>query len=154
MSCCDNIFGSVVALYAGGAVANGFVHDSSVGSCMHPDAGLKKGMFLYSAVSSPLDRSSQSTLHFTPWQTCSFQHQLGFSGKHSYFNTRPVVIHAGHQKVAGDQIVAHPRLVSALNHKDTRIKLVAASDAATVVITTKGDVFALYKYRCRKVASR
>ena len=23
------------------------------------------------------------TLHFTPWQTCSFRHQLDFSGKHS-----------------------------------------------------------------------
>ena len=32
-----------------------------------------KGLFLYSAVSSPL--------HFTSWQTCS--HKLGFSGKHS-----------------------------------------------------------------------
>ena len=26
---------------------------------------------------------SQSVLHFTPWQTCSFQHHLDFSGKHS-----------------------------------------------------------------------
>ena len=34
-----------------------------------------KGMFLYSAVSSPL--------HFIPWQTCSFQYQLDFSGQHS-----------------------------------------------------------------------
>ena len=26
----------------------------------------------------------QSALHFCPpWQTCSFRHQLGFSGKHS-----------------------------------------------------------------------
>ena len=38
-----------------------------------------KGMFLYSTVSSLLDRSK----HFTPWQNCSFRHQLGFSGKHS-----------------------------------------------------------------------
>ena len=44
-------------------------------------AGGKKGegMFLYSAVSSPLDRSK----HSTPWKTYSFRHQLGFSGKHS-----------------------------------------------------------------------
>ena len=40
-----------------------------------------KGMFLYSAVSIPLDRSKRFTLH--PWQTCSFQQQLYFSGKHS-----------------------------------------------------------------------
>ena len=43
-----------------------------------------KGMFLYSAVSSPLDRSK----HFTPWQTCSFRHQVEFSGK------RSVTLHA------------------------------------------------------------
>ena len=36
-----------------------------------------KYMFFYSAV------STQSALHFTPWQTCSFRHQLDFSGKHS-----------------------------------------------------------------------
>ena len=40
------------------------------------------GMFLDSAVSSPLDRSERLTL-FLPWQTCSFRHQLDFSGKHS-----------------------------------------------------------------------
>ena len=39
-------------------------------------------MFLYSAVSSPLDRSKRFTL-FLPWQTCSLRHQLGFSWKHS-----------------------------------------------------------------------
>ena len=39
-------------------------------------------MLLYSAESSPLDRSKSFTL-FLPWQTCSFRHQLGFSGKHS-----------------------------------------------------------------------
>ena len=38
-----------------------------------------KDMFLYSAVSSPLDHSKR----FTPWQTRSFRHQLDFSGKHS-----------------------------------------------------------------------
>ena len=39
-------------------------------------------MFLYSAVSSPLDRSKRSTL-FLRWKTCSLRHQLGFSWKHS-----------------------------------------------------------------------
>ena len=34
-----------------------------------------KGMVLYSAVSSPLDRSKRFTL-FLSWQTCSFRHQL------------------------------------------------------------------------------
>ena len=41
-----------------------------------------EGMVLYSAVSNPLDRSKRFTL-FLPWQTCSFQHQLGVSWKHS-----------------------------------------------------------------------
>ena len=32
----------------------------------------------------PVRWTAQSTLHFCPpWQTCSFRHQLGFSGKHS-----------------------------------------------------------------------
>ena len=31
----------------------------------------------------PVHWTAQSALHFTPWQTCSFRHQLGFSGKHS-----------------------------------------------------------------------
>ena len=38
-------------------------------------------MFLYSAVSSALDRSKRSTLY--RWQTCSLRHQFSFSGKHS-----------------------------------------------------------------------
>ena len=40
-----------------------------------------KGMFLYSALSSLLNRSKH--IHFTHWQTCSFRHQIGFSGNHS-----------------------------------------------------------------------
>ena len=31
----------------------------------------------------PVRWTAQIALHFTPWQTCSFRHQLGFSGKHS-----------------------------------------------------------------------
>ena len=41
-----------------------------------------KGMFLYSAVSSRLDRSKRFSL-FLPRQTCSFRHHLGFSWKRS-----------------------------------------------------------------------
>ena len=32
---------------------------------------------------SPVHQTTQSTLHFTPWQTCSFQRQRYLSGKHS-----------------------------------------------------------------------
>ena len=43
-----------------------------------------KGLFSYSAVSSPLDRSKRFIHFFCPsWQTCSLRHQLGFFGKHS-----------------------------------------------------------------------
>ena len=31
----------------------------------------------------PVRWTAQSALHFLPWQTCSIQHQLGFSWKHS-----------------------------------------------------------------------
>ena len=31
----------------------------------------------------PVRWTAQSALHVTPWQTCSFRHQLDFSGKHS-----------------------------------------------------------------------
>ena len=31
----------------------------------------------------PVHRTAQSALHFTPWQTCSFQGHLNFCGKHS-----------------------------------------------------------------------
>ena len=40
-------------------------------------------MFLYSAVSSPLDRSKGFTLFLPPRHACYFRHQLGFSGKRS-----------------------------------------------------------------------
>ena len=43
---------------------------------------ITKGVFSYIEVSSPLDRSKRFTL-FLLWQTCSFRHQLDFSGKHS-----------------------------------------------------------------------
>ena len=56
---------------------------SALGFLIPADLGeRKKGMFLYSAVSRSLDRSKCFTL-FLPWQTCSFRHQLGLSGKHS-----------------------------------------------------------------------
>ena len=43
-----------------------------------------KVVFVYIA-QYPVRWTAQSALHFfcLPWQTCSFRHQLGFSGKHS-----------------------------------------------------------------------
>jgi hypothetical protein len=60
----------------------------------------------------------------------------------------------GHQKVAGEKIISQPRIVSAFNHPDIRIKFVSASDAATIVATEKGDLYALHEYQCRKIASK
>ena len=53
---------------------------TSLHPCGHIFTG--KSMFLYIA-QCPVRWTAQSTLHFTPWQTCSFQHQLDFSGKYS-----------------------------------------------------------------------
>ncbi|XP_049802872.1 inhibitor of Bruton tyrosine kinase [Schistocerca nitens] len=59
----------------------------------------------------------------------------------------------GHVK-SPEHTVLQPRLVSAMNHKECEIILVAASDGATVVATKKGDVYVLHEYQCRKIASR
>lgn len=66
---------------------------------------------------------------------------LGFSG-------------LGHYKVGGESLVSQPRPVAALCHKDTHIQQVTASDAATVIVTSKGDVYALHEYQCRKIVSK
>ena len=43
-----------------------------------------KGKGRFYIAQYPVRWTAQSALHFClPWQTCSFRHQLGFSGKHS-----------------------------------------------------------------------
>ena len=54
----------------------------------------------------------------------------------------------------GEQLIGQPRAVSALIQKDCLIRHMACSEAATVIATSRGDVFALYKYQCRKIASK
>ena len=44
-----------------------------------------KVRFLFNAVSSSFARSKRFTPH--PWHTCSFRHQLDFSGKYSTIPT-------------------------------------------------------------------
>ena len=44
--------------------------------------GGKKKVCVYVA-QYPVRWTVQIALHFTPWQTCSFRHQLAFSWKHS-----------------------------------------------------------------------
>ena len=57
-------------------------------------------------------------------------------------------------KVAGETVVSQPRQVSALNNKHVEIKLVASSDAATVIATTKGEIYVLHEYQTRKITSK
>ncbi|XP_006873336.1 PREDICTED: inhibitor of Bruton tyrosine kinase isoform X3 [Chrysochloris asiatica] len=54
----------------------------------------------------------------------------------------------------GEKCVTAPRQVSALHHKDIALSLVAASDGATVCVTTRGDIYLLADYQCKKVASK
>nr|XP_004660449.2 inhibitor of Bruton tyrosine kinase isoform X1 [Jaculus jaculus] len=54
----------------------------------------------------------------------------------------------------GEKCVVCPRQVSALHHKDITLSLVAASDGATVCVTTRGDVYLLADYQCKKIASK
>ncbi|XP_042638178.1 inhibitor of Bruton tyrosine kinase [Orycteropus afer afer] len=54
----------------------------------------------------------------------------------------------------GEKCVTAPRQVSALHHKDISLSLVAASDGATVCVTTRGDIYLLADYQCKKMASK
>ncbi|XP_048239918.1 inhibitor of Bruton tyrosine kinase-like [Haliotis rufescens] len=58
----------------------------------------------------------------------------------------------GHQK--GEKLQSQPRLVSALSQKDIALKSVTCSDAATVCLTKKGDIFVLHEYQCRRIMSK
>lgn len=55
---------------------------------------------------------------------------------------------------SGEKYVTTPRQVSALHHKDIVVSLVAASDGATVCVTTKGDIYLLADYQCKKMATK
>ncbi|XP_040595587.1 inhibitor of Bruton tyrosine kinase isoform X2 [Mesocricetus auratus] len=54
----------------------------------------------------------------------------------------------------GEKCVTTPRQVSALHHKDIAVSLVAASDGATVCVTTRGDIYLLADYQCKKMATK
>ncbi|XP_059153505.1 inhibitor of Bruton tyrosine kinase-like [Physella acuta] len=58
----------------------------------------------------------------------------------------------GHQR--GEHYQSTLRQVSSLRHTDIGIARVACSDAATVCLTTKGDVYVLHEYQCKKIASK
>lgn len=54
----------------------------------------------------------------------------------------------------GEKCVTTPRQVSVLHHKDIAVSLVAASDGATVCVTTRGDIYLLADYQCKKMATK
>lgn len=58
----------------------------------------------------------------------------------------------GHPKGAEKQ--TQLRQVSNLNHPEISIVIVSCSDAATVCLTTRGDIYVLHEYQCRKIASK
>lgn len=63
-----------------------------------------------------------------------------------------LIIVTGQQK--GERYQTHLRQVSQLFHKEASIVLVACSDAAIACLTSRGDIFLLHDYTCRKIASR
>ncbi|KAL8560153.1 hypothetical protein ACOMHN_021648 [Nucella lapillus] len=54
----------------------------------------------------------------------------------------------------GEQYQTQLRQVSLLHHKDVAISKVDTSDAAIVCLTSRGDMFLLHEYTCRKIAAR
>ncbi|KAK3770373.1 hypothetical protein RRG08_028271 [Elysia crispata] len=54
----------------------------------------------------------------------------------------------------GERYLSQLRQVSSLRHTEIGVFLVACSDAATVCLTTRGDVYVLHEYQCRKIASK
>jgi len=58
----------------------------------------------------------------------------------------------GHMK--GEKTVIQPKLVASLAGKENKINMVVASDGASVVLTCKGDVVALYEYTSKKLGQR
>jgi len=58
----------------------------------------------------------------------------------------------GHMR--GDKTVIQPKLVASLAGKENKIHSVVVSDGASVVLTAKGDVVALYEYGSKKIGQR
>ena len=60
--------------------------DPDVGSSLQTTDQVIESNQIFQIVKKPMYPvrwTAQSALHFTPWQTCLFRHQLDFSGKHS-----------------------------------------------------------------------
>ncbi|KAF2882129.1 hypothetical protein ILUMI_24051 [Ignelater luminosus] len=59
----------------------------------------------------------------------------------------------GHDKTVQKYIIS-PKLVTYLHGLGCTITAVAASNGATAVVTSKGDIYILHEYQCRKIASK
>ena len=80
---------------------------------------------------------------------------------HSVYWTKEAVftwgLHAGqlgHIRGGQQRTVVQPKLVAALAGKDSRVVSVAVSDGATIVLTGRGEVVALYEYGHKKLGQR
>eukprot|EP00092_Neocalanus_flemingeri_P007797 GFUD01008418.1.p1 GENE.GFUD01008418.1~~GFUD01008418.1.p1 ORF type:complete len:1264 (-),score=415.99 GFUD01008418.1:202-3993(-) len=56
--------------------------------------------------------------------------------------------------IRGEKTVIQPKLVASLAGKENKINMVVVSDGASVVLTAKGDVVALYEYGSKKLGQR
>ena len=81
---CNLLFYSPgILLFSGWRCAQRECLQSSSSSCLrHLHMHTTRNVCFYIA-QYPVHWIAQSALHFTPWQTCSFRHNLKVSGKHS-----------------------------------------------------------------------
>lgn len=59
----------------------------------------------------------------------------------------------GHPK-NGQKYIITPKLIPNFCSADTKFADVAASTRATTFLTSKGDIYVLHEYQCRKIAAR
>ncbi|XP_075980998.1 inhibitor of Bruton tyrosine kinase [Anticarsia gemmatalis] len=128
---------------------------------------LESGMVLQYALNSTDNMSQSSTQAPSSIKLSSVKPLLKLSAAlgvcaarahAAVWNTRAVytwgnnVGQLGHSN--DDKIVAAPKRVaiSMNNKEEAGIQLVHAADAATVITTSRGDVYLLHKYICKKIA--
>ena len=57
-------------------------------------------------------------------------------------------------QLSNEPLVTQPRLVSAFNYSSVQIKQVTACEAATIVVTTKGDIHLIYQNKSKRILIR
>ncbi|CAH0590134.1 unnamed protein product [Chrysodeixis includens] len=128
---------------------------------------LESGMVLQYALNTA-DNVSGATSQAPPYiklpsvkPVIKLSNPLGVCGAKSHavvWNTRAVYTWGTNNGQLGhsndDKVVNTPRKVgiSMNNKEEAGIQLVDATDAATVITTSRGDVYLLHKYICKKIA--